>query len=223
MRILAFETSTARGSVALWEGDRIVASVSHEQPNAHAEAILPLMSGLLTDAGWPKTSLDRLGVGLGPGSFTGLRVGIALADGLSLGLDRPLIGIPSLQAMVTGPLSLDPSPCAAALDAHRGELFVAIYEPSRELCGPHVVPRGELSAFLLAREVKRVVGASAEGATGEIRYLRGEDLDLPHARRVAELAAQADPSSSSSQPIYVRGAGATLPTLPRSPLGLGPT
>jgi tRNA threonylcarbamoyladenosine biosynthesis protein TsaB len=221
VRILAFETSTARGSVALWEGDRAVASACHEQPNAHAEALMPLMTRLLADAGWSKNSLDRLGVGLGPGSFTGLRVGIALADGLSLGLDRPLIGVPSLRAMVAGPLSEGRSPCAAVLDARRGELFVAIYDAAHELCPASVVPRAELASFLRQRQVRLVVGSSAEGASEDLDYPRGEDLDLPHARRVAELAAQADPSASSAQPIYVRGAGATLPNLPRSPLGPG--
>jgi tRNA threonylcarbamoyladenosine biosynthesis protein TsaB len=217
VRILGFETSTRRGSVALLEADQVIASLTHDQPKSHAEAMLPLMTRLLADAGWSKNSLDRLGVGLGPGSFTGLRVGIALADGISLGLDRPLIGIPSLRAMVEGPLSAGRGPCAAVLDAHRDELFVAVFASDRELCPASVVARAGLASFLLAHAVEAVVGADADGNTGDVPYLRGEDLDLPHAGRIAQLTGRADPHSSA-QPIYVRGAGATLPTLPRSPL-----
>ncbi|HET7540536.1 MAG TPA: tRNA (adenosine(37)-N6)-threonylcarbamoyltransferase complex dimerization subunit type 1 TsaB, partial [Polyangiaceae bacterium] len=96
MRIVGIESSSRRGSVALLEGERLVASAEHEQPNNHAERLLPLFEQLLAETGWPKSSLDRLGVGIGPGSFTGLRAGIALAEGLSVGLDRPLWGVGSL-------------------------------------------------------------------------------------------------------------------------------
>ena len=92
MRVLAVETSSPRGSVALLEGGRLLAEKSHEQPNSHAEQILPLIRELLAEAGFAPSSLDRIGTGIGPGSFTGLRVGIALAVGIGLGLDRPVVG-----------------------------------------------------------------------------------------------------------------------------------
>jgi tRNA threonylcarbamoyladenosine biosynthesis protein TsaB len=99
VRVLGIETSSARGSVALIEGSISVCALDHERANAHGESILPLIEEALARAGWNRTQLDRIAVGAGPGSFTGLRVGIAIAQGLSEGLGIPLVGVPSLRAM----------------------------------------------------------------------------------------------------------------------------
>ncbi len=217
MRILAIETSSRRGSVALLEDQRLIASLEHEQPNSHAERLLPMVEQLLTEAGWPKSSLDRLGVGVGPGSFTGLRVGIALAEGLSVGLDRPLCGVGSLWAMAFGALAEHPGPCCALLDARRDELFVAVYQAQRlELCAPLALPIQELPAFLDKYEVISVVGEVAREVAHGRTALTGATLDLPHARWVGALAAQLDEAHFPPEPQYVRGIGATLPKLPES-------
>lgn len=219
MRILGIESSSRRGSVALLEGDRLVASVEHEQQNAHAERLLPLLDQLLADAGWPKSSLDRLGVGVGPGSFTGLRAGIALAEGLSVGLDRPLWGVGSLLAMARGALAEHPAPCCALLDARRSELFAAVYDRDlNELCEPCALPIEDLPEFLAASGVNTVVGEVARTRAHGRVLASGPMLDLPHARWVAALAGELDEAACPPEPQYVRGIGATLPTLPRSPI-----
>src|SRR5688572_6886733 len=107
VRVLAIETSGPRGSVALLEDERLIIELEHDQPNAHAERILPLVERALASAGFDRTSLDRLAVGVGPGSFTGLRVGIALAEGLALGLGIPIVGVPSLRAMAAAAPAAD--------------------------------------------------------------------------------------------------------------------
>ncbi|HEY3666491.1 MAG TPA: tRNA (adenosine(37)-N6)-threonylcarbamoyltransferase complex dimerization subunit type 1 TsaB [Polyangiaceae bacterium] len=217
MRILAIETSSRRGSVALLEDERLIGSLDHEQPNSHAERLLPLLERLLAEASWPKSSLDRLGVGVGPGSFTGLRVGIALAEGLSVGLDRPLIGVGSLWAMAYGALAESPGPCCALLDARREELFAAVYDrQNRELCAPAAVPLGDLPAFLRAHAVASVVGEVGPSLSHGLVQLTGPTLDLPHARWVGALARELDEDRFPPEPQYVRGIGATLPALPRS-------
>ncbi|MEI9939797.1 MAG: tRNA (adenosine(37)-N6)-threonylcarbamoyltransferase complex dimerization subunit type 1 TsaB [Pseudomonadota bacterium] len=219
MRILGIESSSRRGSVALLEGERVVASVEHEQPNSHAERLLPMLEQLLAEAGWPKSSLDRLGVGVGPGSFTGLRAGIALAEGLSVGLDRPLWGVGSLLAMARGALAEHSGPCCALLDARRNELFAAIYDAElRELCAPLALPLEDLPRFLAASGVVTVVGEVARTLTHGRTLATGPTVELPHARWVAALAGQLDEASSPPEPQYVRGIGATLPALPRSPI-----
>ena len=220
MRTLALETSTRRGSVALLEDGRVIRCLEHEQPNAHAERLLPLLERALADAGWPKSSLDRLGVGVGPGSFTGLRVGIALAEGLSVGLDRPLVGIGSLLAMAHGGLAERPfGPCCALLDARREELFAAVYvDGTRELHAPVALPVQHLPEFLRDFGPVSVVGEVARELPFGPEYLPGAMLELPHARWVAALAAELDEREFPPEPRYVRGIGATLPTLPRSPL-----
>ncbi len=183
MRILGIESSSRRGSVALLEGERLIASVEHEQPNSHAERLLPLLEQLLADAGWPKSSLDRLGVGVGPGSFTGLRAGIALAEGLSVGLDRPLWGVGSLLAMARGALAEHSGPCCALLDARRDELFAAVYDHElRELRAPLALPVAGLLDFLAAFGVTTVVGEVARALVTGRTLATGPTLELPHAR-----------------------------------------
>lgn len=201
------------------EGDQLVSALEHEQPNAHAEQLLPLLERLLTDAGWPKSSLDRLAVGVGPGSFTGLRAGIALAEGLSVGLDRPLWGVGSLLAMARGALAEHSGPCCALLDARRSELFAAVYDQKlRELSAPCALPIEDLPGFLTAAGAVSVVGEVARTLDHGRVLITGPQLELPHARWVAALAGELDEASSPPDPQYVRGIGATLPTLPRSPI-----
>ena len=219
MRIVGIESSSRRGSVALLEGGRLVASVEHEQPNNHAERLLPLLEQVLAEAGWPKSSIDRLGVGVGPGSFTGLRAGIALAEGLSVGLDRPLWGVGSLLAMARGALAEHPGPCCALLDARRNELFAAIYDRElQELCAERVLTLEDLPDLLATFAVQSVVGEVAQALAHGRTLAKGPTLDLPHARWVATLAGELSEASCPPEPRYVRGVGATLPTLPRSPL-----
>ena len=197
----------------------MVASVEHEQPNSHAERLLPLLEQLLSEAGWPKSSLDRLGVGVGPGSFTGLRAGIALAEGLSVGLDRPLWGVGSLLAMARGALAEHAGPCCALLDARRNELFAAVYDQElRELRAPVALPLEDLSEFLRVSGVITVVGEVARTLEHGRNLAMGETLELPHARWVATLTGELAEASCPPEPQYVRGIGATLPTLPRSPI-----
>jgi tRNA threonylcarbamoyladenosine biosynthesis protein TsaB len=220
VRILAIESSSRRGSVALLEGDRFVSSLEHEQSNSHAERLLPLVERLLSEAGWPKSSLDRLGVGVGPGSFTGLRVGIALAEGLSLGLDRPLVGVGSLWAMAFGALNELPGPCCALLDARRDELFAAVYDArNQQRCAPLAVPIADLGDFLGVHAVATVVGEVTQSLAHGRRQALGATLDLPHARWVGALAGLLDEAHYPPEPQYVRGTGATLPKLPHSNVG----
>ncbi len=194
-------------------------SLEHEQPNSHAERLLPLIEQLLAEAGWPKASLDRLGVGVGPGSFTGLRAGIALGEGLSVGLDRPLLGIGSLLAMAEGALAEQEGPCCALLDARRSELFAAVYASGqREVQAPVALPIEDLSGFLRASGARCVVGEVARSLPGLSAIVSGPTLDLPHARWVAALAAVLEEANFPPEPHYVRGIGATLPTLPHSPV-----
>ena len=223
MRTLGIETSTRRGSVALTQDGAVVGTLEHEEPSAHAERVLGLIERVLADAGWTRGSLDRVAVGVGPGSFTGLRVGIALAQGVALGLERPLVGIGSLAAMASAVPADDRRTRVTVLDARRSELFVAAYAPD----GTEVFPpsalgaadaRRELGVALAGHEVV-LVGESAPLLGSDWPALAGSTLDLPHAITVAKLGTLADPTLSSSEPVYVRGPGATLPNLPPSPLG----
>src|SRR5690606_25308406 len=108
----------------------------------HGERLLPLLDDLLERCDWARSSIERIGVGIGPGSFTGLRVGIALAAGVSLGLGVPLVGVGSLRALAAGHPQADPRLRVVVRDARRNEHFVAVYDANgTELVAPEAVPQ----------------------------------------------------------------------------------
>jgi tRNA threonylcarbamoyladenosine biosynthesis protein TsaB len=223
MRLLGIETSTLRGSVALVEDDRAVGLLHHAEPSAHAERVLPLVERCLSAAGWSRASLDRIAVGVGPGSFVGLRVGIALAQGLGLGLGIPVIGVGSLRSLARVVPREQPGTRVAWLDARRDELFAAAYSAEgEELEPPGTIPRAEAAQFL-ARfgPTALAVGAVSEELDLGAGSRWSGDLGLPSAEHAAFLARTLDPARAEPVPLYCRGPGATLPVLPPSPFASG--
>ncbi len=125
MKVLAMDTSTLAGSVALVDDDRVLAeSVSHMRAN-HSEALMPLVHDVLTRAGVSLAEVDVLAVGMGPGSFTGVRIGLALAKGLRLGASKRLAGVTSLDAVAAAAVGVV-GLLAVVLDARRDEVFVQV-------------------------------------------------------------------------------------------------
>lgn len=220
MRILAIETSCARGSAALVEDGRLVAVRARDQENAHAEGIPLLIDELMAEAGWRPSELDRLATGVGPGSFTGLRMGIAFLIGIAQGLDRPLIGIGSLRAMAAAAPRELAGLRIPLLDARRDELFVAAYTADgAEALAPCAVGRAGALELLRARfaEPLLLLGAMAEVPPAPTGY-RSPESDLPHALWVARCAEHAPIDPGPVRPIYVRDAVAELPRLRPNPL-----
>lgn len=123
MRLLAFETATEACSVALWL-DGEVRERFEVAPRRHAELALPWAEGLLADAGVARSQLDAIAVGRGPGAFTGVRLGIALAQGIALALDRPVVPVSTLAALAA-PVAGER--VIAAIDARMGEVYLAAF------------------------------------------------------------------------------------------------
>lgn len=219
VRLLCIETSSRRGSVVLAEGPTLVARATHAELNAHAEQLRPLLERVLAEAGWQRSSLERIGVGMGPGSFTGLRVGIAFAQGIALGLGIPLVGVGSLEAMARACPPEVGSPRIALLDARREEVFAQAFDrAAAPLSAAEALPRASALQALLARfPGARFLGEMA-GALGAPDAFRSETSDLPDASGVALLALEREPAESLLEPLYVRDAGATPQALPPSPL-----
>jgi tRNA threonylcarbamoyladenosine biosynthesis protein TsaB len=219
VRVLAIETSTSQAAVALLDGGRLVLSRSHARPKQSAERLLPLIAELLAEAGWRPSDVARIGVSVGPGSFTGLRVGIACAQGLALGLGVPLLGVTSLRAMARAvPASLLGHRCPV-LDARRGEVFVAAYDAApttEELVAPLAV-----TALGVERAMASHVGGptvwigSGLALTGISPSFSSPETNEPSAYAVGLLAGELEPASCEPVPVYVRDSGATLPS--RSP------
>jgi tRNA threonylcarbamoyladenosine biosynthesis protein TsaB len=217
VRVLGIETSTSQAGVALLEGGQLVLARASARPKQSAERLLPLIAELLAEAGWQVSSLDRLGVSVGPGSFTGLRVGIACAQGLSLGLDIPLVGVTSLAAMArAAPPSLV-GLRVPLLDARRAEVFAAAYEPgprAAERLAPLALPAESAPATLAERLGPSLLwlGSGLRLAGLEAGFSSAE-TDEPSAWAVGLLAEELDPGEHPPIPVYVRDAGATLPDL----------
>ena len=215
MRVLAIETSTSLASVALVEGRRLVLSRAHVRPKQSAERLLPMIAELLAEAGWQRSDIERLGVSIGPGSFTGLRVGIACAQGLALGLGVPLVGVTSLRAMARAVPEAIPGVRCPVLDARRREVFVGGYGPgpiAPEQLAPLAVPAEAATTILEAQLTAPLVWVGS-GLTllGIPASFSSAETEEPSAYAVGLLAEELDPAEHPPVAVYVRDAGATLP------------
>jgi tRNA threonylcarbamoyladenosine biosynthesis protein TsaB len=217
--VLGIETSSAVGSVALLEGRATVCSVEHRRENAHGESILPMIEQALAEAGWNRRQLDRIAVGIGPGSFTGLRVGIALAEGLCEGLGIPLVGIPSPVAVAAALPSGRPGCRCVLLDARKGEAFLAAYHADgREALPARLVADGNTIEQLTLALADRIFIGNGTALFPDLPGVyRSAETDHPHARWAALSALDVEPEPTL-RPLYVRDAGALVPQLPDNPL-----
>lgn len=182
---------------------------SEPMVKGHSERIAGFARDAAAEAGISFADLDRIGVTVGPGSFTGLRVGLAFAQGLAAALDRPVVGVSALDALAAS--VPEASSVAALIDARRGQ----VYARFRDADGPH----GEPEALTLEAASARIaglasgavlVGSGAALFTGtgvDIRVLEG-----PTAEALARLAAAADPALAPARPLYLRAPDATPPT-----------
>lgn len=127
MRILAIDTATEACSAALWNTGEICA---HFElcPREHTQRILPVVQDILSQSGVTLAELDALAFGRGPGSFTGVRIGIGIAQGLALGAELPMIGVSTLATMAQGAFRKSGATrVLAAIDARMGEVYWAEY------------------------------------------------------------------------------------------------
>ena len=190
--LLAVETATAAPSLALWRGDALVCERATDPGNT-SEVLLPALDALLADAGVALAAVTGFALSIGPGSFTGLRIGLATVKGLAFGTERSVIAVPTLAA-IAGHAS-GPEPVAAVLDARRGEVYAAGFASGESAAW---LPEGVIPIEVLAERLPvgcRVVG---EGAALCADALRGAAVTLSHppylettARHVARLAARA--------------------------------
>ena len=191
-RVLLIDTCGAAGSVALAQGEHVVAEASLPGRTASAQ-LLASVRGLLADAGWALAELDAIGVVSGPGSFTGVRVGLAAAKGLCEALGLPLAAVSRLEVLAEQAGEAD---AVAVLDAGRGEVYVrdggreflmGVDEVAAQVRGRTVVAAEEALAVRLALPAMRVVELQAGSAVAAVRrWLAqgGSDVALTDANYV---------------------------------------
>ena len=195
--VLAFDTSAAHCAAALLlPGGRVLTRLEPME-KGQAERLMPLLEELLQAAGLGWSDLTRLAVGTGPGNFTGVRISVAAARGLALGLGIPAIGITRLEALAFGL----PRPITVVEDARRGEVYVQGFgaETSEAL----LLDGSDLSHVL---ETSQLTGSAAGPAA--------LPPAMPLAEAMARLAAARDLPQPRPAPFYLRGADAAPPSDP---------
>jgi len=126
VNLLALDTATEACSVALWR-DGMMFARSAVSPRKHAEQVLPWVDALLTEAGLARSQLDAVAVGRGPGGFTGVRLGVAVAQGIAFGLGLPVVPVSSLAALAMQAEAAPGEQVLASIDARMGELYLGMF------------------------------------------------------------------------------------------------
>ena len=127
MKILGIESASLTASAAIWEDDILTAEYTVNYKKTHSQTLLPMIDEIVTMTETDLETVDAIAVSGGPGSFTGLRIGSATAKGLGLALKKPLIHVPTLDAMAYQHYGTDRVICPM-LDARRGQVYVGIYQ-----------------------------------------------------------------------------------------------
>lgn len=218
MRVLAIDTTTANGSVALAEGEEVQGEVRFRVTDSHSAHVLPAAEFLLRTLDLSPAAVDGYAVTTGPGSFTGLRVGIATVQGLALGAGRPCVGVPALDVLAARIVGTAET-LVAMVDAYRDEVYAAIYERDGRIRGERAVlpPEGvlaqlpEAAAFIgdgAARYRERIVAARPQSLFPcRSLFLAGTLARVGGAR----LAAGEGTSPDALRPLYLRGADIRRP------------
>ena len=234
MIVLAIDTAGADCSAALVDVSgsetRVIAVRRDTLGRGHAEHLMPMLQAMLAETGRSIADVDRFGVTVGPGSFTGLRVGVSAARGFALATGRPAIGVGTLEALAEPHLATGGTPAAspdwtalaAALDARHGNVYIQVFASNGTSIGPpSAVPAAD------AMQVAAFDAVTGSGATlirdrqPEVpaRSLRVLGTDgCPDPVMVARLAARQQPGDATPTPLYVRppDAAPAGPPLPRS-------
>lgn len=224
MNVLALDTATAQVGVAIGTDDQVVGEVRLVGGRRHAEHLVPAIGALCRDVGVGLEQMAAIGVGIGPGLFTGLRVGVATATMLARVLSIPVVPVGSLD-LVAHPLRHSNRRIAAVLDARRSEVFYAFYQPVpggvQRLTEPAVGPAADVAAEIVGqRDETLIVGDGV--ITHPVVFAgldrtehAGPEFAAPNPGSLAELTVHRVEREEFSRPgevspLYLRGADAQI-------------
>jgi len=212
MRILAIDTSCGAASVAVVEGGvaEPLAVMSRPMARGHADALAPMVEEVMRGLDGGFGSLTRIAVATGPGSFTGIRIGLAMARAMAVALGIPVVGVSTLAAFAAPLLSAPRQGIiAAAIDARHGSVYFQLFEPSGRPLGP---PRCDT-----ARECVRAIGAGPAWLAGDaaalvaneaqragLPYDLGAAGDAPDIVALAWMGLAVDAATNPARPIYAK-------------------
>jgi tRNA threonylcarbamoyl adenosine modification protein YeaZ len=210
MLVLAIDTALDACSAVVLDTARgaIVSRESLPMVRGQAEVLMPLVQRVMEQAGVAFAALDRIAVTVGPGSFTGLRVGIAAARGIALAAGKPAVGLSTLAAFAAPHIAADEFAVVAAIDARHGHVYLQVFGPAgRTLIAPRVAPLAEAVAVSLGAKCITGTGAEMIAAAWPEDEPRPEIIDMraaPDIDWVARLGAAARDNQGAPKPLYLR-------------------
>ncbi len=217
MKVLALETASSACSVALWD-DGLRATRFVAAGRGHAELLAPMIVEVLAEARLEAGEVDRLAVTVGPGAFTGLRVGLATARGLALATGRPLLGFTTFEVIAQAQAAAGTAGrhLLVVVESRRVELFLQRFDPTLTPLGEPAMLSPEACALWLPQGPLLVAGDGAAALRDALAFrpdtVFAEGSGLPDAALLALLAA--NPTSGTSlppRPLYLRAPDVALP------------
>lgn len=202
-RLLVFDTSGPHCAAALMLGDTVTVRID-EMAKGQAEHLMPMLQEMLRGAGLDFRDLDAIGVGVGPGNFTGIRISVSAARGLALGMGKPAIGVSTLEALAYGATR----PVLAVADARQNRIYLQVFE--EECAHDPVMVALEVEAIRNAVPVPDpvVIGALAEDVAALTGWHAAEPL-MPLPEAIARQAAgRLEGPHVPPAPLYLRPADA---------------
>ncbi|MES3030280.1 MAG: tRNA (adenosine(37)-N6)-threonylcarbamoyltransferase complex dimerization subunit type 1 TsaB [Pseudomonadota bacterium] len=203
--VLAIDTCLFACSVAVVDGERVLARRVEPMSRGHQERLAPLVQEAMVEAGLGFDRLDRIGVTVGPGSFTGLRVGLAFAKGLAAALSIPAVGVGSLEALAEP----ERGNVVAVLDAKRGQVYLQAFSDGVPVSAPDALPIETAAARLAEFAPDTLIGTGAALLADVRPGVRVVPADVTDPVAVARLAAGRSPVPP--RPLYLRAPDAKLP------------
>ena len=212
MRVLAIDTALAACSAAVLDTEYggIVAGESLPMTRGHAEALMPLLKRVMDAASLTFSDIDRIAVTVGPGSFTGLRVGIAAARGIALAADKPAVGVSTLSAYAAPHMAADEQfQVVAAIDARHAHVYLQVFSPGgRTLTAPRLAALGE-AVQAAAATPSCIVGSAAQAVAAALSRSAAAPIAVdaraaPDIAWVARMGAVVPEDQSPLKPQYLR-------------------
>lgn len=223
-RVLAMDTATFGCSAAVRVGDTTVAARFETMARGQSEALVPMVESVMAACGTEPVELDAIGVTIGPGAFTGLRIGLATARGMALALSVPCLGVTTTEAVAEGALSSEAEgSLVVALDSKRDDLFIQCFGPGLAVLGsPEAIAPNALAERVSAISGSAgltVIGDAAAAAaallkSADVNCVVGRSDGIPKAATVAAIAARRwrpGEMPPPPAPLYLRQPDAVVP------------
>jgi len=206
MIILAFDTAMAACSAAIWRDGAILGRRCQKIDRGHSEILIPMIHEVLAETATNFSDLDRIGVTVGPGSFTGIRIGLAAAHGFGLAASLPLVGVSTLEAVAESAMLRNDErrDILVALDAGRPDLFAQVFRSDGTPLTQAQALSAEDVAALLPRETILIAGNGAprlRAVLADRDTVCDTGCGLPDAAQVAAITSRRQPAPLS--PLYI--------------------